>query len=224
MEVQQMESGEQQIKAALATRDATAFHASFVKEKFWAGPWASAVDAMSHDVRMFRLTKVVLFTRRDPRSMADDDWFAAYGVDFEQWLQGIGAVDTARYVRELLNLFPDGVPIEDRLDRGQHLTATEKEAPEIWRQLRARYPTLEGELAERLRVVLEERGPVIAAECDALRVKYAERCRQRCKRSWTPPRRTWSLGQHWSTGSTRRRGPRSWASTVSPSLAGCSGC
>lgn len=162
------------IDAALQTTDATAFLAAFGHGKFWGGPWGSELDAMSRDARMLRMSDWLLWTRKHPDSFVRHDWLARYGRDFERWLHEFGAIDTARYVREMLDLYPDGVPFPTEIERGKHLQALAKANPEIWKELRARYPGIENELAATLRLLLEKRGRAIGADCDALRARFAE--------------------------------------------------
>lgn len=135
------------IGAALQTTDATAFLAVFGQGKFWGGPWGSELDAMSRDVRMLRMSDWLLWTRKHPDSFVRHEWLAQYGRDFERWLHELGAIDTARYVRDMLDLYPGGVPFPTEIERGKHLQALAKANPGIWKELRALYPGIENELA-----------------------------------------------------------------------------
>ena len=162
------------IDTAQETTDATSFFAVFGKNKFWAGPWGSKLDAMPRDLRMLRMTEWLLYTRKDPLSLARHRWFAAYGLDFEQWLGEIGAAESGRYVRELLDLYPGGVPFEVEVERDRLMTAAETATPDLWSKVAQRFPFLEDELASHLRRVFRERGVAIGEECDALRARFAE--------------------------------------------------
>lgn len=162
------------IDAALETTDAASFFAAFGTNRFWAGPWGSKLEVMSQDARMLRMTEWLLYTRKDPRSLARHRWFAAYGVEYQRWLREIGAGESGRYVRELLDLYPGGVPFDVEVERDRLMTAAEKANPELWTELRRRYSSLEEELAACWRRLLLERGVTIGAECDALRARFAE--------------------------------------------------
>jgi hypothetical protein len=162
------------IDLAIATTDAASFFAAFEDGEFWGGPWSDEVDAMPRDVRMMHMSDWLLWLRKRPRSLAVHRWFVVVGRDFERWLREIGAFDTERYVRELFDLYPNGVPFETEVERDRQMTAVEKINPDIWRQLRARYPSLEDELAARIRLLLEKRGKTIAEACEALRTRFGE--------------------------------------------------
>ena len=158
---------------ALATADGPAFLAVLDDSLLWGGPWATELSAMSPDVRMLRFVEWILWTRKRPRSLVEWDNLVPYAAELPRWLDAHGAEHTARYVRELLALYPNSTPIEDALARGKHLTAHEKANPAIWKDFRARYSMLEEELALQLRRWLERDGARVAAEADEVRTRLA---------------------------------------------------
>lgn len=160
-------------ETALATTNSTAFSESFENGDLWGGPWSDEVDAMPRDLRMLHLTDWLLYTRKRPRSLAVHRWFVAVAHEYNKWLKEIGASDSSRYVGELVELYPNAVPFEDEQERDRHMTTAENENPEIWRDLRARFPALEDELAASIRPMLKSRGAAICRECEALRARFA---------------------------------------------------
>lgn len=159
---------------ALATSDDSAFLGALLEDNgLLGGPWGDEMEAMSRDVRMLRLTDVQRFEMRRPLDFARHEWFAAYAVDYARWLEEIGARENAVYVRELLALYPGRVPFAEERERDAHRKTLEAANPGLTAEIRARYPSLDRDLAAALRRLLQERGPAIARDCDEVRTRFA---------------------------------------------------
>ena len=158
---------------ALATTDDDAFFTALGENGLFGGPWGSEVDAMTRDVRMLWMADWQRFKARRPLDLAHDEWFAAYAVDYARWLEEIDARENATYVRELLALYPDGVPFAEERARDAQRKALDAANPGLTAEIRARYPSLDRDLAAALRRLLHERGPAIARDGDELRSRFA---------------------------------------------------
>lgn len=159
---------------ALATTDAATFFEALEDNGLFGGPWGSEVDAMTQDVRMLWMVDWQRFKAKRPLDLAHDKWFAAYATDYAKWLEDLGARENAAYVRELLALYPGSVPFAEERARDAHRKALEAANPALTAEIRARYPSLDRDLAAALRRLLQERGPAIARDCDEMRTRFAE--------------------------------------------------
>jgi hypothetical protein len=164
------------IDLAVAAQESDDFYGVFNEHHFFSGDWGSALDQMSSDVRMLRMTDHFLWLWR--KSWVDavlrDDFFIDHMAEWQTWFAQLGATRTANLVDELMSLYPNKQPPATPLARGLFIRdEIEAKKPGIWKEICARYPDLDRELAAPLQRVLRERGAAIGREADEIRGKLA---------------------------------------------------
>lgn len=164
------------IDLALAAPPSDDFYEIFVTYRFFSGAWGSALDQMSRDVRMLVMTAHFLWLWRKSwvDSVLRDEYFINHMAEWQMWFDQLGATRTACMVRDLMSLYPNKQPPVTPLERGLYIRdQIEARNPDVWKEICARYPALDRELAPLLRRVLQERGAAIGHDADKLRATLA---------------------------------------------------
>ena len=162
------------LDSALEAQDAERFFAAFGTEKLWGGPWAEQLSQMSDDLRALRLSDLLVFSVSFPAGLLEGQEFSEYAVGLKAWLDKHGAVKAARYVGELLAIFPRGRPITDAERRAAFLSTFEADQPDRLDEIGGRYSDIGADLVSPLRTMIQKRGAELAQECEQLRKKFAE--------------------------------------------------
>ena len=140
----------------------------------WGGPWAEQLSQMSADLRALRLGDLLFFSVSFPIELLEWQEFSEYAAELKAWLDNHGAVKSARYVAELLAIFPRGRPITDTELRADFLSTVEADEPDRLGEIGSRYSDIGADLVSPLRTMIQRRGGELALECEQLRKKFAE--------------------------------------------------
>jgi hypothetical protein len=159
--------------SALETRDAQSFFAALATEKLWGGPWAEHLSQMSDDLRALRLGDLLFFSISFPIELLEAQPFAEHAVGLKDWLDKHGAMESARYLGELLAVFPRGEPIVDAERRAEFLSTFQTDQLDRLDEIGSKYSDIGADLVSPLRAMIEKGGGKLAQECERLRERFA---------------------------------------------------